>query len=238
MWGFPGGGNSKETACWCRRCKRCEFDPWVEKIPWRGKWHSTPVVLPAIFQKQRILANYNPMEWGCKESDTTELLSMSCRSKFSAPMITRLRALPVSLQQNYLEPGGSSRIFPAITAAHNISFSSVWSIFLFRVTSPQRSQSTPLSCWQSSWVPIAYRRMPRFFPVCNERHPSLISTGHSSTEPPSQMACLATHNRVRHFMSPHFAMCPLTCGPLKCTSPWNLRTQPALEEESLEMSLR
>ena len=142
MWGFPSGGNSKETACWCSRCKRCEFNPWVEKVPWRGKWHSTPVVLPAIFQKQRILANYNPMEWGCKESDTTELLSMSCRSKFSAPMITRLRALPVSLQQNYLEPGGSSRIFPAITAAHNISFSSVWSIFLFSHKPPKESEHT------------------------------------------------------------------------------------------------
>ena len=215
---------------------------WVLSLGWEdpleGKWHPTPVVLPGIFHGQRILADYSPVEWGCKESETTELLSMSCRSKFSAQMITCFRALPVSLQQNYPEARGSSRIFPAITAARNVSFSSVWSIFLFRVISPQRSQSTSLSCWQSSWVPVTHRRMPRFFPVCNERHPSLISTGHSSTKPPRQMACLATHNRVRHFMSLHIAVCPLNCGPLKYTSPWNLRTHPTLEEESLEMSLR
>ena len=24
----------------------CEFNPWVRKIPWRGKWQLTPVFLP------------------------------------------------------------------------------------------------------------------------------------------------------------------------------------------------
>ena len=41
--GFPGGASSKETACQCRRQKRCRFDPWVTKIPWRRKWQPTPV---------------------------------------------------------------------------------------------------------------------------------------------------------------------------------------------------
>ena len=26
------------------------FDPWVEKIPWRREWLSTPVFLPGEFQ--------------------------------------------------------------------------------------------------------------------------------------------------------------------------------------------
>ena len=30
--------SGKESACQCRRCKRCEFDPWVRKIPWSRKW--------------------------------------------------------------------------------------------------------------------------------------------------------------------------------------------------------
>ena len=30
----------------CRRHKRCRFDPWVGKIPWRRKWQPTPVLLP------------------------------------------------------------------------------------------------------------------------------------------------------------------------------------------------
>ena len=26
------------------RCKRCRFDPWVGKIPWRKTWQPTPLV--------------------------------------------------------------------------------------------------------------------------------------------------------------------------------------------------
>ena len=33
--GFPGGASGKEPACQCRRHKRCRFDPWFRKIPWR-----------------------------------------------------------------------------------------------------------------------------------------------------------------------------------------------------------
>ena len=33
----------KESVCQCRRHKRCRFDPWVGKIPWRRKWQPTPV---------------------------------------------------------------------------------------------------------------------------------------------------------------------------------------------------
>ena len=33
--GFSGGISGKESACQCRRYKRCRFVPWVSKIPWR-----------------------------------------------------------------------------------------------------------------------------------------------------------------------------------------------------------
>ena len=33
--GFPGGTSSEESACQFRKCR---FDPWVRKIPWRRKW--------------------------------------------------------------------------------------------------------------------------------------------------------------------------------------------------------
>ena len=36
--GFPGGARDKEPACQCRRHKRCGFDPWLGKIPWRRAW--------------------------------------------------------------------------------------------------------------------------------------------------------------------------------------------------------
>ena len=35
---FPGGTSGKEPTCQCRRLKRHGFDPWVGKIPRRGKW--------------------------------------------------------------------------------------------------------------------------------------------------------------------------------------------------------
>ena len=42
--------------------------------PWRRKWQPTPVFLPGVVHGQRSLVGYSP--WGCKESDTTEQLSI------------------------------------------------------------------------------------------------------------------------------------------------------------------
>ena len=42
--GFPGGGSGKEPACQFRRHKRCGFDPWITKIPWRRAWQPPPVL--------------------------------------------------------------------------------------------------------------------------------------------------------------------------------------------------
>ena len=35
LGGLPKWPSGKEFACQCRRCR---FDPWVRKIPWRRKW--------------------------------------------------------------------------------------------------------------------------------------------------------------------------------------------------------
>ena len=50
------------------QCRRCGFDPWVRKIPWRRK--PTQVFLPGKSHGQRSLAGYSP--WGCKELDVTK----------------------------------------------------------------------------------------------------------------------------------------------------------------------
>jgi len=42
MRGFPGGSDGKESTC---QCRRCGFNPWVRKIPWRRKWQLTPIFL-------------------------------------------------------------------------------------------------------------------------------------------------------------------------------------------------
>ena len=49
------------------------FSPWVGKIPWRGEWLPTPVLLPGEFLGQRSLVGYSP--WGHKELDMAEQLS-------------------------------------------------------------------------------------------------------------------------------------------------------------------
>ena len=36
--GFPGGTRGKDPTCQCRRHKRCRFNPWARKIPWRRAW--------------------------------------------------------------------------------------------------------------------------------------------------------------------------------------------------------
>ena len=63
--------SDKEPICQCGRHKRCGFDPWIGKIPWRKKWQSTPVFLLGESHRQRNLAGYSP--WGRKESDMTKV---------------------------------------------------------------------------------------------------------------------------------------------------------------------
>ena len=63
LLGFPGGTSDKESACQCRRNKRCEFHPRVRKIPWKRTWQPTPVFLPGESHGQRSLVGYSP--WVC-----------------------------------------------------------------------------------------------------------------------------------------------------------------------------
>ena len=60
------------VAQWKRMCllnRRCMFNPWVRKIPWRKKWQLTPEFLPEKSYGQRSLVGYKA--WGCKESAMT-----------------------------------------------------------------------------------------------------------------------------------------------------------------------
>ena len=56
--GWPGGKES--TSQW----KRCRFNPWVGKIPWRRKWQPSLVFLPGKSHGQKNLAGYS--SWGPK----------------------------------------------------------------------------------------------------------------------------------------------------------------------------
>ena len=59
--GLPMWLSGKESPCQGRRCR---WDPWVRKIPWRRKWQPTPVFLPGKSHGQRSVACCSP--WGCR----------------------------------------------------------------------------------------------------------------------------------------------------------------------------
>ena len=54
-----------------KKRERPEFDPWVEKIPWRRAWLPTPVFLPGESHGQRSLGGYSP--WGHTEFDMADV---------------------------------------------------------------------------------------------------------------------------------------------------------------------
>ena len=62
--------SGKEPAYQYKRCRRPGLDLWVRKIPWRRKWHPTPVFLPGKSHGDRSLVIYGPQ--GLKELDSTE----------------------------------------------------------------------------------------------------------------------------------------------------------------------
>ena len=59
--GLPRWLRGKESSF---QYRRCEFDSWLEKIPWRRKQQPTPVFLPGKSHGQRSLAGYS--SWGHK----------------------------------------------------------------------------------------------------------------------------------------------------------------------------
>ena len=78
--GLPGSANGKEPTCQCRRHRRLGFDPWVQKISWRGTWQLSPVFLPGKSHGQRSLAGYSP--WSQSQTWLNQLIMhthVSCR---------------------------------------------------------------------------------------------------------------------------------------------------------------
>ena len=67
----------------------------VRKIPWRREWQPTPVFLYGEFYGQRGLVGYSPQ--GCKESDTTEQLTLSLFFHFSFTFLWHHGSQAVSL---------------------------------------------------------------------------------------------------------------------------------------------
>ena len=79
--GFPDGSVGKESACKCRRHRRCGFDPWVGKVSWSRKWQ--PIAIMATHSNILAWKSLWTAEPGglqsmdCKGLDTTEWLTFS-----------------------------------------------------------------------------------------------------------------------------------------------------------------
>ena len=66
----------------CRRHRRCGFDPWTGKIPWKRKWQFTPVFLPEKCHGHRSLSGYRTSlqvmtPWGRQTKLTSDFLIYS-----------------------------------------------------------------------------------------------------------------------------------------------------------------
>ena len=72
--GFPGGVVVKNPPANARDTGDVCSISGSRKIPWRRKWEPIPVFLPEASHGQKSLAGCSPQD--CKESDTTEQLSV------------------------------------------------------------------------------------------------------------------------------------------------------------------
>ena len=57
-------------SCQYRRLKRCSFNLWVGKVPWKRAWKPTPVFLPGESHGERSLVGYCTQD--LKELDMIE----------------------------------------------------------------------------------------------------------------------------------------------------------------------
>ena len=87
----------------CLQCGRPGFNPWVRKIPWRRKWHPTPIFLPGKSHGWRSLAGYSPR--GLQESDTADWTAAYSRQDRQAAGLTDVSsaALPFGFSSAHSE---------------------------------------------------------------------------------------------------------------------------------------
>ena len=72
----------------CLQCRRPGFDPWAERIPWRRKWHPTPVFLSGKSHGHRSLAVDSPWDYRVGHD-----LATKQQQSFIALIFKRLTAL-------------------------------------------------------------------------------------------------------------------------------------------------
>ena len=88
--GFPGGTSGEASVHQCRRPKRCEFNPWVGKIPWGGYGSPLQYSCP---EKPMDRGAWRAAVHGVTEPEATKRSSVHR----SALLQTRWCPLPISI---------------------------------------------------------------------------------------------------------------------------------------------
>ena len=106
---FPVGASGEEPSCQSRRPKRCRFNPWVRKIPWRRVWQPTPVFLPGKIPwteepgtgVHRVTKSHTLSDLACMEKLYNQLQTMDLISnKYSVKFSTRCDNCQIFESQN------------------------------------------------------------------------------------------------------------------------------------------
>ena len=126
--GLPWWLSGKESACRRRRHRRCGFDPWVGKMPWRGKWQPVLISLSRRSHGQKSLVGYRPR--GCQESDTAERLSSHThlRSWWTGFLLTEQYYSPEVASESRIQAPAISGVLEAAEGA-SWALAAVFSLF-------------------------------------------------------------------------------------------------------------
>ena len=87
--------SGKESACRCRRRRRCGFELWVRKIHWRRAWQLTPVFLSVETHGQSLVSLAGYSLWVAKSH--TWLRDWACTHKWIFLLRKKLSLLSTQL---------------------------------------------------------------------------------------------------------------------------------------------
>ena len=113
---------------------RCEFDPWVRKIPWRRKWQPAPIFLPRKSHGQRSLVGYSP---GVMKSQTRLNTSTTTDTYIKRIQITALKHL--FFKKPSAQPGWKHSATPLYPQPHTQSILESLLRLLLGFIKPRRS---------------------------------------------------------------------------------------------------
>ena len=146
---LPRWCSDKQSACQCRRHKRCGFYPWVGKIPWRRKWQPTPVFLYGEFCQVVRIGKRSPKWQWLKDRTGKACESRAEEGPRTGVRASGRRALPPEPSFRRKGPGGRKK---------NIKRGAKGSSFLFLPSLRARSLSLP-----PSLLPPALAHSSTFF---------------------------------------------------------------------------